>query len=1361
MPPHPWKHSRPLLRRLCQARRRTRPGAPLTARAWPGLEPLEPRVLLSVDPVGRDAGGAAVHCDGPTANEADGAALASNTVTIAENSVARAVIVTVAGADPSVQYAASELAGFLGRVTGATFQIVGQASTTRANLFVGPDAARLADPAFTTQDLGEDGIVVRSIGDDLIIAGGAPRGTLYAVYDFLERYAGVRWWTATESTIPDRPTLVVGDVDVRHVPAITYRETDYAGALDGDFAARSRLNGQYQLVEARHGGRALSFVATGKHYVHTFWTYLPPETYFAAHPEWYAVVDGQPNARGLNLTSVPMRQTFTANVRSFLTASPHATILDISYIDDGVTSQDPASAAIIAAEGSPMGLLLRFVNAIAEELEPEFPQVTFSTLAYQDTVTPPRITTPRRNVLVRLSDIASSFSVPLDHPRNQAFADDLAAWSVLTDRLHVWDYVANFTFPDLPHPNLRVLGPNLRFLTDHGVTGVFEEAAPGRELAELRAWVLAKLMWDPGLDGATLIETFVEGYYGPAAGHVLAYLDLMHDAVATSGDYLGLSSPPTADFLAPSTLEAAWAHMEAAASAVQGDAALSARVQRVQASVLNAMELRGIVGDLAVTASSAHGLRPPGMTINGSGLTADGLRHLSLGDDPALGFNAWLSGTTEASRPNAHAGTVPGSHWIAFEFDQVSRIETMSIWNYHEWIPEHNIDWRRFGARNVTIQYSATGGDDPAAWATVYDGAIPMTPASAEAPVSLVVDFGGALASHVVITTDSGAGQNWSNGQLDGAGLSEVRFDRTIAAPAAALGDPSSANGWDTRSAVTIAGFSSQHASRSWTHVIDGSGISGEQGLYHTNQILPAGSTTETMGISRTLAASMANPRGGTVAGGHWVEFAFDRVYALTQMWIWNYNEIPWSEQGFNGVTIEYATTGGRDPAEWHTIHAGPIPRAGEGDAAPPDLIVDFRGAAARHVVITTGAVGYNHSVNLVDAGLSEVRFFGHEELVGIDGADGHFVPRSGLWQAVQPPGTYRGSAVDGGDAITVFEGTAPLAADFDYVATITTRDGGIGSWTNGLLIFDWHGPRDFKYAGGFFGADVWRIGRFDGTDWLVDATAGQALDVGVAHHVTLVVRGEVATLRVDGIDTVSHDFGDPLNDGRVGLATRRAVTDFDDLQLERADVTAPRVVGVVLNGTGWSAAYRTAIGLATGSDPDRGYGVPLGSADQLLPFPGGSIDQIGLVFSEPVEGVASSFTVRGVRVPTYGVSAYAWDGASRTATWTLDRPVPTDRLRIELSDAVRDAAGHRLDGEWVDGLSAVSGDGAAGGAFAFALSVAPGDMNRDGVASVADLWYLRRALADYRWEADINGDGAVDRADAAWLRRWLGRRLP
>ena len=137
-------------------------------------------------------------------------------------------------------------------------------------------------------------------------------------------------------------------------------------------------------------------------------------------------------------------------------------------------------------------------------------------------------------VIVRLCSIECNFREPLDHPSNAAFADDLRCWSKLCQRLYVWDYTTDFAHYVQPHPNWFTLDANLRFFHANGVRGVFEQGAyqsPGSEMAELRAWVLAQLLWNPQQDDRALVHEFIQGYYGPeAAPHLRLYLDLMHEA---------------------------------------------------------------------------------------------------------------------------------------------------------------------------------------------------------------------------------------------------------------------------------------------------------------------------------------------------------------------------------------------------------------------------------------------------------------------------------------------------------------------------------------------------------------------------------------------------------------------------------------------------------------------------------------------------------------------------------------------------------------------------------------------------------------------------------------------------------------
>lgn len=540
-------------------------------------------------------------------------ATTSHALTIADNGQVRAVIVVAADATPPQRHAADELAAFLAQITGGPFPIVHQPDATQANLLVGPGAAAMVDADFSVEGLTDEGIIIRSVGNNLILAGGEPRGTLYAVYTFLEDRVGCRWWTPSASLIPHRPTLEISELNVRYLPPIEYRDTTPADP-DGDFSVRNKLNGHNQKLfiddafhnvrqDAARGGRKYAYIRSDKWGAHGMWTLIEPEVYFADHPDWFALINGQrthvaPNyhVSNLCLSNEEMRREMVNNARLALRWNPHASLLSIEQPDDAGPPERcecDRCRAVEAEEGGPSGSMVRFVNSVAADLKEQFPDVATSTLAYHYTQKPPLKSRPDPNVIVRLCNIRASFSRPLSDPKNADFTDDLVGWSKITNRLYVWYYLPNFTYY-LPHPNLRTLDANVKFLVEHNVKGLFGEAVAARnmEMSELRTWMWAKLLWNPRLDGRALIDEFCRNYYGPAGERVIRYINLMHDSVESTDDHLGLGSPPDAAFLSFKTLDEAWAHLAAAESAVRDAPELLRRVQRVQLPVLCAFLYR-------------------------------------------------------------------------------------------------------------------------------------------------------------------------------------------------------------------------------------------------------------------------------------------------------------------------------------------------------------------------------------------------------------------------------------------------------------------------------------------------------------------------------------------------------------------------------------------------------------------------------------------------------------------------------------------------------------------------------------------------------------------------------------------------
>ena len=87
-------------------------------------------------------------------------------------------------------------------------------------------------------------------------------------------------------------------------------------------------------------------------------------------------------------------------------------------------------------------------------------------------------------------------------------------------------------------------------------------------MAELRAWVLAQLLWNPQQDDKALIKEFLEGYYGKSAAQpIYAYLELMHEASkgVSLRCFLSRENRPYLNFSSLSKAERLWQQAEEAA----------------------------------------------------------------------------------------------------------------------------------------------------------------------------------------------------------------------------------------------------------------------------------------------------------------------------------------------------------------------------------------------------------------------------------------------------------------------------------------------------------------------------------------------------------------------------------------------------------------------------------------------------------------------------------------------------------------------------------------------------------------------------------------------------------------------------
>ena len=454
---------------------------------------------------------------------------AAGELTLAERGMPAAYsIVIPVDAGASVRYAADELRGYVREMTGVELPVVKGMRKSNSGKVI-----------FLNGKGDGDAFRIRTGNGNVAITGGAS-GVLYGIYELLETYGGVGWFASWRTVVPQLNRFTVPDrLDDVQKPAFALRSTrwyDVDTAQNPAFAARLRLNGACNIPD---GGRGEKFGGVpfrsgrGLGLAHTFDSLLPAAKHFESHPEWYSERKGRRIGKDtqLCLTNPDVLRIVTSNVLERIRKDPDATFYGVSQNDNANYCTCARCSAVDAEEESHSGTVVRFVNAVAEAVEKEFPDKLIETLAYTYSRKPPKRTKLRHNVFPCVCTIECGFSRPLGVSTNAAdvaFEADIRGWAKQAKTFYVWDYVTNFRDYLYLLPNVRTFAPNLRFFRDCGAQYILSQGcSQGRhaEFAELKTWLLAKLMWNPDRDVEPLLDRFFAGYYGKAAPFARRYFE--------------------------------------------------------------------------------------------------------------------------------------------------------------------------------------------------------------------------------------------------------------------------------------------------------------------------------------------------------------------------------------------------------------------------------------------------------------------------------------------------------------------------------------------------------------------------------------------------------------------------------------------------------------------------------------------------------------------------------------------------------------------------------------------------------------------------------------------------------------------
>jgi hypothetical protein len=479
----------------------------------------------------------------------------------------------------SEKYAAKELATYLQKISGQ--EIIAEESETvptGASLIIVGHHPANADLQPEKMWVEESVVDVRA-GRVRIVGGKEParklpngeewvqdRGTLYGVYELLDKL-GVRWYRPDPwgEHVPQMREIKLTVGQHRSKPSFRYRwsisgytywkdDTPETGEWARLWATRNRLNTMTYTKPELGGYRAIMMR-------HIYSTLFPVNQYFAEHPEYYALIDGERRKNGQLCLSNPDVQRLTVEkILAFAKQNPNYESYSLEPDDhdrwcqcEGCRAMDDPNLKSIFSDmtiewSRPLGdiessnRVALFGKKIAEDVYKVNKDLKIMWLAYAThTESPVQITSMPPNVRVIPAAFSSAFSDPQnsysDYSRglydpqskpNQNFLRVMKGWGKLTPLLtrEYWGSIAWMG----PTPLITTMQDRLKAYRDLKTEGFYNEVNTQWGPQTIDHYFMTRLAWNPDLDVAKELDLFCKNYYGPAYKPMKEYHTMLEKA---------------------------------------------------------------------------------------------------------------------------------------------------------------------------------------------------------------------------------------------------------------------------------------------------------------------------------------------------------------------------------------------------------------------------------------------------------------------------------------------------------------------------------------------------------------------------------------------------------------------------------------------------------------------------------------------------------------------------------------------------------------------------------------------------------------------------------------------------------------
>lgn len=387
-------------------------------------------------------------------------------------------------------------------------------------------------------------------GSVVTIEGGVETALWYGMYDFLETYLGVRFFSEDFIYAPETASLNLTNDSYTEKEFFTYRN------IAGYYSSSETI--QNNLARKLNSGTSEKYLMNRTQYGSTVGT-----TWYNAHSFEYQIPSGLPGSTWNTQPCLSQEKTFeyvrdavldliAQRVSYGFTLGKTITTITVGWNDNRNYCYCSDCVAARTGEHNLSDQYINFVNRVADVVAEKYPEMKVMALAYDETREPPKTAVPRDNVVVMYCTAGCSnhslaeadkcteqgVNYPYGESNRRIDKEYLLKWLDISETVWVWEYVDAFGSFIGEAPFYSYIKDEIKWLAEHGVKGVYSEGRSNKDrqycFEGLRDYLISELLWDPYMTDTEfkqLTMEYLEAYYGKeAAPYMYEYMLLWDES---------------------------------------------------------------------------------------------------------------------------------------------------------------------------------------------------------------------------------------------------------------------------------------------------------------------------------------------------------------------------------------------------------------------------------------------------------------------------------------------------------------------------------------------------------------------------------------------------------------------------------------------------------------------------------------------------------------------------------------------------------------------------------------------------------------------------------------------------------------